>query len=67
MTNEFGIEWLRRHLGPSYTIHKLDFGEAQAMHIDATFVPLEPGKLLIKLEPLLPLPPSLPSLSVTIH
>jgi glycine amidinotransferase len=47
VTNQLGIEWLRRHLGPTYTIHQLDFGDAQAMHIDATFVPLEPGRLLI--------------------
>lgn len=25
MTNEFGIEWMRRHLGPDYNIHTLDF------------------------------------------
>lgn len=25
MTNEFGIEWMRRHLGPDYRIHVLDF------------------------------------------
>ncbi|GLE05099.1 hypothetical protein PINS_up014083 [Pythium insidiosum] len=46
VTNEFGIEWLRRHLGDDYRIHVLDFQDRNAMHIDGTFVPLMPGKLL---------------------
>ncbi|CAN0575457.1 unnamed protein product, partial [Laminaria digitata] len=25
VTNEFGIEWLRRHLGDEYNVHVLDF------------------------------------------
>lgn len=25
MTNDFGIEWLRRHLGDDYRVHVLDF------------------------------------------
>ena len=25
VTNDFGIEWMRRHLGPEYNIHVLDF------------------------------------------
>ena len=25
VTNNFGIEWMRRHLGPNYNIHVLDF------------------------------------------
>jgi glycine amidinotransferase len=47
VTNMFGIEWMRRHLGPDYTIHVLDFQDKNAMHIDGTFVPLGPGKLLV--------------------
>ena len=47
VTNEFGIEWLRRHLGPEYTVHVLDFQDKNAMHIDGTFIPLAPGKLLV--------------------
>ena len=47
VTNRFGIEWMRRHLGDDYNVHELCFGDAQAMHIDSTFVPLSPGKLLI--------------------
>jgi len=47
VTNEFGIEWLRRHLGSEYRIHVLDFNDAHPMHIDATLVPMAPGKLLV--------------------
>ena len=43
----FGIEWMRRHLGPEYTIHVLDFQDKNAMHIDGTFIPLAPGKILV--------------------
>ncbi|WP_051836848.1 amidinotransferase [Streptomyces sp. NRRL WC-3742] len=47
VTNDFGISWLRRHLGGDYRIHVLEFDDAHPMHIDATLVPLAPGKLLI--------------------
>ena len=47
VTNDFGIEWMRRHLGDKYRIHVLDFQDKNAMHIDGTFIPLCPGKLLI--------------------
>jgi glycine amidinotransferase len=47
VTNNFGIEWMRRHLGPNYNIHVLDFQDKNAMHIDGTFIPLAPGKLLV--------------------
>lgn len=46
-TNEFGIEWLRRHLGPAYRVHQVEFEDDRAVHIDATFMPLAPGKLLV--------------------
>ncbi|KAE9014093.1 Glycine amidinotransferase [Phytophthora fragariae] len=46
VTNQFGIEWVRRHLGDDYNVHVLDFQDRNAMHIDGTFVPLMPGKLL---------------------
>ncbi|KUF95565.1 Serine/threonine-protein phosphatase [Phytophthora nicotianae] len=46
VTNKFGIEWVRRHLGDDYRVHILDFQDRNAMHIDGTFVPLMPGKLL---------------------
>lgn len=50
VTNEFGIEWLRRHLGEEYRVHVLEFSDAHPMHIDATLLPLAPGKLLVNPE-----------------
>jgi glycine amidinotransferase len=50
VTNEFGIEWLRRHLGDTYRIHVFEFNDSHPMHIDATLLPLAPGKLLINPE-----------------
>ena len=47
VTNNFGIEWMRRHLGDDYRVHVLDFKDRNAMHIDGTFVPLGPGKVLV--------------------
>lgn len=47
VTNEFGIEWLQRHLGETYRLHPMEFDDYRAIHIDATFVPLAPGKILI--------------------
>jgi len=47
VTNKFGIEWMQRHLGDDYQIHVLDFQDKNAMHIDGTFIPLGPGKLLV--------------------
>ena len=56
-TNAFGIEWLRRHLGDTYEIHELQVRDAHPMHIDATFMPLAPGKLLVNKERLPKTPP----------
>lgn len=50
VTNAFGIEWLRRHLGDAYRIHVLEFNDSHPMHIDATLMPLAPGKLLVNRE-----------------
>jgi len=47
VTNDFGIEWIRRHLGDDYRVHRVEFDDYRAIHIDATFVPLAPGKLLV--------------------
>lgn len=57
VTNDFGIEWLRRHLGSGYRVHVLDVDDAHPMHIDATFVPLAPGKVLINPDRIKRLPP----------
>lgn len=58
VTNEAGIEWLRRHLAPTYNVHAVEFEDERALHIDATFVPLAPGKLLVNPErPIKEMPP----------
>lgn len=48
--NRFGIDWLRRHLGDEYMVHEVEVYDTHPMHIDATFYPLAPGKLLINPE-----------------
>ncbi len=47
VTNNSGINWLRRHLGDKYRVHILDVNDKHPMHIDASFMPLAPGKLLL--------------------
>ncbi|WP_222937568.1 hypothetical protein [Spartinivicinus ruber] len=47
VTNLSGIEWLQRHLGDTYRIHTLEFRCRTPMHIDSSFMPLAPGKLLV--------------------
>ncbi len=47
VSNRFGIEWLRRHLGDGYRIHEIESHNRQPMHIDTTFMPLAPGKVLV--------------------
>ncbi len=48
--NRFGIRWLERHLGDGYGVHEVEVYDTHPMHIDATFYPLAPGKLLINPE-----------------
>ncbi|MCG8546749.1 MAG: amidinotransferase [Alphaproteobacteria bacterium] len=50
VTNALGIEWLRRHLGDTYRIHEIESRCRTPMHIDSTFVPLAPGKMLVNPE-----------------
>lgn len=50
VTNGTGIEWLRRHLGPGYRIHEIESRCRTPMHIDTTFVPLAPGRVLVNPE-----------------
>jgi glycine amidinotransferase len=51
VTNAAGFEWLRRHLArDGYRVHKLQHQCRTAMHIDSTFVPLCPGKVLVNPE-----------------
>ncbi len=47
VTNEAGIQWLQNHLGGEFRIHQIETLSRQPMHIDTTFVPLAPGKVMI--------------------
>ncbi|ARN83252.1 amidinotransferase [Methylocystis bryophila] len=47
VTNAFGIEWLRRHLGEDYRIHEVPSRCRMPMHIDTTVLPLGPGRFLV--------------------
>lgn len=47
VTNDFGVQWLSRHLGPSYRFIELSCNDVHRMHIDTTFLPLAPGKMLV--------------------
>jgi len=49
-TNALGIEWLRRHLGEEFRIHVLESRDRMPMHIDTTFIPLAPGKVMVNPE-----------------
>ncbi len=50
VTNEMGIEWVRRHIGKDYKVHIIEVSDSAPMHIDASFMPLAPGKLLLNSE-----------------
>ncbi len=50
VTNAFGIAWLRRHLGDHYALHEIPSLCRDPMHIDSTFMPLAPGKVLVNPE-----------------
>ncbi len=58
VTNQFGIQWLKRHLGDDYRVHVLEVNDRHPMHIDASFMPLCPGKLLVNKERV----PTIPSM-----
>lgn len=47
VTNQMGIDWLARHIGDDYQVHVIEIADSSPMHIDASFMPLAPGKLLI--------------------
>ena len=49
-TNQTGIAWLQRHLGPDYRVHQIQSRQRKPQHIDTTFVPLAPGKVMINPE-----------------
>jgi glycine amidinotransferase len=47
VSNTFGAEWLQRHLGPDFRIHRITFREPTPTHIDTTLVPIRAGLALI--------------------
>lgn len=47
VTNAFGLDWLRRHLGDRYRVYEVPSLCRDPMHIDSTFMPLAPGKVLV--------------------
>lgn len=53
-TNEFGISWLQSVIGSNYRVHCIDVDDPHAMHIDATIMPLAPGRLLVNPERFIP-------------
>ena len=46
VSNALGAEWLQRHLGPQFRVHRIAFREPLPTHIDTTLVPLRPGIVL---------------------
>jgi glycine amidinotransferase len=50
VTNRSGIKWLQRHLGDGYRVHEIANLSPEAIHIDTSFMPLAPGKVLISPE-----------------
>ena len=47
VTNQAGVDWLRHHLGPEYTIHLIESLDPKPSHIDTTLALLAPGKVLV--------------------
>jgi glycine amidinotransferase len=56
VTNQAGITWLRRHLGSDFRIHEVDVDDTMPMHIDSTFMPIAPGKVIVNPERVRKLP-----------
>ncbi len=46
-TNDFGVDWLQSHLGNTYRLHRVDVADTHPMHIDASFMPVAPGKIVL--------------------
>jgi glycine amidinotransferase len=47
VTNQLGIDWVRRHLGDGFRVHEIETRCSAPNHIDTTLVPLAPGKVLV--------------------
>jgi glycine amidinotransferase len=50
VTNDTGIEWLRRTYDGRFNFHRVEFQDERAVHIDATFVALRPGLIMVNPE-----------------
>jgi len=50
VSNQMGADWLGRHLGPGFRIHRIEFREPTPTHIDTTLVPVRPGLVLVNPE-----------------
>lgn len=50
VSNQFGADWLGRHLGPGFRIHRIEFHVFTPTHIDTTLVPIRPGVVLVNPE-----------------
>jgi glycine amidinotransferase len=50
VTNQKGVDWLRSYLGPDFQVCLLKSRDPCAIHIDTTFMPLCPGKVLVNPE-----------------
>jgi glycine amidinotransferase len=46
VTNDRGIDWVARILGPQFTVHRIETINPYAMHLDDTIMPLREGLLL---------------------
>jgi len=46
VTNEAGIDWLRRHY-PDHRVHLVRYREHAPWHMDSTLIPLRPGLVMI--------------------
>jgi glycine amidinotransferase len=50
VTNDSGVEWLRRHLGTDYELVEIETRCLDPMHIDSSVTLLAPGKILVNPE-----------------
>ncbi|KAL8784907.1 MAG: hypothetical protein Q9195_008844 [Heterodermia aff. obscurata] len=46
VTNQAGMDYIRKHLPPTYQLEILEVNDPAAMHIDATILPLRDGLLV---------------------
>lgn len=50
VSNQFGADWLARHLAGQYRVHRVEFEKRTPTHIDTTLVPIRPGIALVNPE-----------------